>query len=399
MPKAKRTLAVGDVIQLMESHAPSGTAESWDNVGLLAGDPDWKTRGAVVTVDLTAEAIEKAEQADVRLIINHHPCIFPKSRGLARVVGGEGSGKAGLVFDAIRKGIAVAAYHTNFDRCALEVPELIARGLGLTPRGRLFDPAHSRGTLVKLAVFVPQSHVEEVRSALGRAGAGHIGDYDSCSFESEGTGRFRGSQLSRPFLGKPGQLESVREVRLETILPRGLEKTVLRAAREVHPYEEMAYDLYPVEQAPGPLGLAKGVGYGFWGDYERPKPFSEVVKGVKTVFQANGFLLTDPAPRFVQRVAFAAGKGASFVESAADSGCDLLITGEAGYHDAISVSKYRRGRKLKSKSNSVPMAVLELGHRESECFFSKVVGRWISEAGLKALPLEVRTQRIHCIGD
>jgi putative NIF3 family GTP cyclohydrolase 1 type 2 len=188
-------------------------------------------------------------------------------------------------------------------------------------------------------------------------------------------------------------------MRLETILPRGLEKVVLRAMRDAHPYEEVAYDIYPVEQAPAAIGLAKGVGYGFWGDYASPKPFSEVVKGVKTVFQANGFQLTDPAPRFVQRIAFAAGKGASFVESAADSGCDLLITGEAGYHEAIGVSKYRGGRKLKSKSNSVPMAVLELGHRESECFFSTVMGRWISEAGLKAVPMDVRTQRIHYVGD
>ncbi|MDR3608142.1 MAG: Nif3-like dinuclear metal center hexameric protein [Oligoflexia bacterium] len=373
------------MISELERRAPSGTAENWDNVGLLVGDPGWKTSGAVVTVDLTEESLEEAKRRGFRLIINHHPCIFPKSKGLSRVVAGGGS-KSSLVFEAIRSGIAVAAYHTNFDRCALEVIEKISSGLKITPRGRLFD--HARGTLCKLVVFVPESHADAVRAAVTGAGAGHIGDYDSCSFETEGTGHFRGSPRSSPFLGKPGQAESVPEVRIETVLPRGLESSVVRAMREAHPYEEIAYDIYPVDQAPAAIGLARGVGYGFWGDFDRPKPFSEVVKGVKKLFEASGFLLTDPPPKTVRRLAFAAGKGASFVESAAASGCDLLITGEAGYHDALSVSKYRQAR-------AVPMAVMEVGHRESERFFSVVVGDWIKEAGLKAVPLETRTQRIY----
>jgi dinuclear metal center YbgI/SA1388 family protein len=383
-PKLAKSRSVQQIVQLLEAHAPSGTAESWDNVGLLVGNPGWTTPGAVVTVDLTAEALSAAKRLGYRLIINHHPCIFPRSKGLSRVVDAGDGGKSSLVFQAIEQGIAVAAYHTNFDRCALEVVDKIASGLQISPRGRLFDHAPS---LLKLVVFVPASHADPVREALAQAGAGQVGDYDSCSFEQAGVGRFRGSPASRPFLGQPGRLEEVSEVRIETILPRGLESAVVRSMRAAHPYEEVAYDLYPVEQSPAPIGLAKGVGYGFWGELEKPRPFSEVVKGVKKLFQVDGFLLSEPAPQQIKRIAFAAGKGASFVSSAAASGCDLLITGEAGYHDALSVSKYR----------SPSMAIMELGHRESERFFSEVVGSWIAETGLKVLPLEIRTQRIHTI--
>ena len=373
---ARSDRQVSDVIRILESHAPSSTSESWDNAGLLVGDPSWETEEVVVCIDLTKEAIAAARKAGYRLIVNHHPCIFPKSRGLSTIKAGRG--KESLVFEAIRHGIAVAAYHTGFDRCALEVVEKISSGLGVTPKGRLFD--HARGTLSKLVVYVPKTHEEDVRASLAEAGAGHLGNYDSCSFVSEGKGRFRGSEASRPFFGKPGKLEIAAEMRIETIFPRGLERSVVEAMRAAHPYEEIAYDIYPVEQAPSRVGLAKGVGYGFWGEFARPKPFSEVVKDVKTLFQANEFQLTEPAPRSVRRLAFAAGKGSSVVDSAAEAGCDLLITGEVDYHDAL---------------RAAPMAVLELGHRESERFFTSVVGDWISAAGWKSLPLDVRTQRIY----
>jgi dinuclear metal center YbgI/SA1388 family protein len=384
---------ISQIIELLEEHTPSGTAETWDNVGLLVGDPDWKTAGAVVSVDLTAEALSEAKRRGYKLIINHHPCIFPggRGKGLGRIVlDRDGSSKASLIFKAIQEGIAVAAYHTNFDRCALEVIEKISKGLDVTPLGRLFDHPQS---LLKLVVFVPETHAELVRAALAQAGAGHIGNYDSCSFEAAGVGRFRGAAGSKPRIGQPGRLEAVAEVRIETVFPRGLDTLVLQAMRAVHPYEEVAYDLYPLEQTPRSpgLGLARGVGYGFWGEFKKPRPFSAVMKDVKKIFQVNGFLLTDPAPKLIKRLAFAAGKGASVVDSAARSGCDLLITGEAGYHDAISVSKYRGNPKTGR------MAVMELGHRESERFFSVVVSEWISEAGLKALPLETRTQKIHAI--
>lgn len=373
-------MKVGEIIRHLELKAPSQTAEGWDNVGLLAGDPDWKTEGAVLCVDLTSQAIRTARENGYKLIVNHHPCIFPRSGGLGRVVAGE-HGTGSLVFEAIRNGIAVAAYHTNFDRCALEVPEMITRGLGLTPKGRLIDKG--RGSLLKLVVFVPLGHVEQVREAICLAGAGVIGNYDTCTFSTGGEGTFRGSDASQPFLGKPGVLEAAKELRLETILPRGLEKTVLQAMRAAHPYEEVAYDLYPVEQAPGLQGMTRGVGYGFWGDYSKPKAFQDVARDVKRLFKVDGFWISEPVPAKVKRVGFVAGKGASFTDAAAAAGCDLFITGEAGYHVVLEAS--RRG-----------VAVMELGHRESEFFFPRAMKGWLSEIGLKSKELNLPTQRIRC---
>ena len=165
---------------------------------MLVGDPEWETDGVVVSVDLTEQSIETAMKRGHRLIVNHHPCIFPKGKGLSRVVAGQKSGISSLVFEALRQGIAVAAYHTNFDQCSLEVVQAVSKGLGLQPKGRLLDAGE--GSLLKLVVFVPSTHAQAVRDALGQAGAGHIGQYDFCTFSTQGEGTFRGSDQARPFI-------------------------------------------------------------------------------------------------------------------------------------------------------------------------------------------------------
>jgi hypothetical protein len=244
--------------------------------------------------------------------------------------------------------------------------------------GRLVDkPA---GVLTKLSVFVPTAHIERVRAAICDAGAGHVGNYDFCTFGTAGEGTFRGNDETRPFLGEPGRLEKAQEIRLETVFPKGLERRVLKALFEAHPYEEVAFDLFPVKQPPAKAGLVSGLGYGFWGDFPKARPFPEVVKDVTRIFQVRSFLLTDPAPKKVKRIAFVAGKGASFTEVAAANGCDLFITGEAGYHTALDGS--RKG-----------VAVMELGHRESELFFLRTMEKWLRSTGLKTVSLNVPTQK------
>ncbi|MBC7693532.1 MAG: Nif3-like dinuclear metal center hexameric protein [Methylotenera sp.] len=368
--------SVRHIMSLLEQKAPSATAEKWDNVGLLVGDPDWKTTGAVISIDLTAESITEAKRLGYRLIINHHPCIFPKGKGLSAVTSQSLSSR--LVFEALQNGIAVISCHTNFDVCALEVVQTVSEGLGVKALGRLIDDP--TGLLVKLVVFVPATHKEVVRDALMNAGAGHIGNYDSCSFTSSGEGTFRGDESTTPFLGKPGELEKVQEVRLETIFPKGLRKPIIQALEAAHPYDEVAYDLYSIDRAPGGKGLVSGLGYGFWGDLSEPKSFSEVSRSVRTLFQRDAFLITDPVPAQIRRIGFVAGKGASFVNAASAAGCDLFITGEAGYHTALEGS--RRG-----------MAVLELGHRESERFFLSTIKQWLMSAGYSTLELNVSTQK------
>lgn len=369
--KLKAEKSVSEVIQFLENLAPSGTAESWDNVGLLVGDSSEKTKGAIVSIDLTPEAIEMAVQKGFRLIVNHHPCIFPKNKGLARLTSGN------LAFEAARKGISVAAFHTNFDQCALEVVQAVSEGLHVQPKGRLFD--RKSDLFLKLTTFIPAAHFEAVRLALSEAGAGHIGNYDSCSFSVSGEGFFRGNDATQPFIGKPGVLEKTKEVRLETILPKGIKDSVIAALLTCHPYEEVAYDLVPVEQGAQGEGLHAGHGYGFWGEFPQPKPFSDVIKDVKSLFNIHGFWITRPVPSSVKRIGFVAGKGASFLDSAAAAKCDLFITGEAGYHNALGGLK--RG-----------MAVMEVGHCESERFFVETVRNWLSKFGLESEGVDHPTQ-------
>ena len=373
MMKKKKLKSVKEILQALDQRAPQECAEDWDNVGLLAGDPNWETQGAVVCVDLTEEAIRLAVQKGYRLIVNHHPCIFPRSRGLSRIL------PQHLVFSALQQGIAVAAYHTNFDQCALEVVDLIAHGLGLQVKGRLMD--RSVGAVKKLVVYVPSSYLQVVRDAVLAAGAGHIGNYDSCSFHSEGEGSFRGGEGSDPFIGRPGALERVKESRLEVVFPKGLQTQVLHALSRAHPYEEIAFDLYPVEQKIAHSGVVRGLGYGFWGEFKNPKLFSDVVKGVRNLFGIQGFLMTHPAPKKVSRIGFVAGKGSSFLDAAAAVQCDLFITGEAGYHSSLMGA--RKG-----------VSVMELGHRESERFFLQVMKKWLSQEGLKVVEVHTPTQQI-----
>lgn len=375
--------SIQEVLGRLNARAPLDTAEDWDNVGLLVGDASRKTSRAVVSIDLTRAALDAAVAQGAGLIVTHHPCIFPKSRGLSRVTAG-GNGMGGLVFEAAAKGIAVYATHTNFDQCALEVPRRLAEALGVKPLGRLIEKG-GRGSLMKLAVFVPETHAEPVRQALADAGAGRIGRYDHCSFSTAGEGTFRGGEGTDPFLGKPGVLERAKEVRLETILPRGLEGVVLKALKKAHPYEEVAYDLYPVEQGPSPVGLNSGIGYGFYGDLVEPKTFPVVAQHVKRLFEVEGFLVSEPLPKQVRRIGFVAGKGASFVGAAAAVGCDLFITGEAGYHTALEGSR-------------AGVCVLELGHRESELFFLKTAAEWLVEEGLQVETVNVPTQRLRFFG-
>lgn len=345
-------IKVSEILSLLNRKAPSSTAESWDNVGLLLGDPDTATPGAVISDDLTLESIEKARSAGYRLIVNHHPCIF--GRGLKRVT--PGGGMRSIAFEALRAGISVVACHTNFDRCALEVPRRVAEGLGFEACGRLYEgsgPACSdeEAHWSRLEMEVPAESVPVLRKGLSE-----IVDE-----------------------------ERIRETRggLMVEIPAGLEKSIIQKGYRCHPAgREARLDLRPSWAPPPAGGLTRGIGYGVWGDLPQPKSFADVAQRVKRLFNIDGYWLTEPAPREIRRIAFAAGKGASFIGHASAVGCDLFVTGEAGYHAALEGA--RQGT-----------AVMELGHRESELFFLRVMEEWLEASGLKTEVLATPTQMIH----
>lgn len=382
MSKSRRPsaapLTIGDIADRIEKITPEAGAEKWDNVGLLVGDAKTKVSGVVVSIDLTREALDEAAARGFNLILNHHPCIFPKQKGLSRFTR---SGSSRLVYEAAKKGIAVISTHTNFDRFALEAPLAAAEALGVNPIGRLHDEEEG-ATFLKLVVFVPESHAEKVREAICAAGAGRIGDYDSCTFSVKGEGTFRGGVRAKPFLGRPGALERAKEARLETIFPRALKKSVLRSLREAHPYEEIAYDLYRVEQSASASGFVPGLGYGFYGDLPKAIPFGEFSKRVRKSFRISGFWATEPAPKSVRRIGFVAGKGASFTRAAQQVGCDVFLTGEAGYH-------------VVREAAQSGLAIVEIGHTESELFYLETVTNWCKKWKLPVKMIRTLQQKVH----
>lgn len=377
-------MQVREIMKFLDEKAPAESAEDWDNVGLLVGDPSIETRSVVVSVDLSRECLEAAVKSGARLIINHHPCIFPGTHGLTRLQPGREDALSTLMFECIKRGIAIFATHTNFDQCALEVPQMIAAGLGVDIDGRLISRARGAddSTFLKLVTFIPRTHFDAVREAVFGAGAGGVGHYDRCGFSCEGEGSFRGKEGTQPFLGKPGKFEQTTELRFEVILPRGLKARVLKALLKAHPYEEVAYDFYPIiQQAPSMRSGGFGLGYGFYGKFKEPISFQELTARVKRTFKIDGYLSTKPLPPHFKRVAFAAGKGAGFLPAARAAGCDLFITGEAGYH--VALDGLRSG-----------VTVVELGHRESEYYFAEVVGEWLRSMSLEPILLQETHQSI-----
>lgn len=361
-----------DLLAKIEERAPRSAAESWDNVGLLVGDDSADIHRVLVSIDLTRETLEKAKSLGAQLIINHHPCIFPKQRGLARVTA------PSLVFDAARSGIHIVGLHTNFDRCALEVVDAIAQGLGVEPRGRLHDPGEE-SDLLQLTVFVPQSHLEAVRLALCGAGAGEVGKYDQCSFAAPGEGTYRAGAGAQPFLGAVGVLERAQEARLEVVVPRVLRSQVTRALVQSHPYEEVAHTWVEIQNSVPTHGLVRGLGYGFWGEYKQPIAWEEWCSRVGHTFDCSSAWGATQHPKQVKRVAFSPGKGTDFLSAVMSLKCDAFVTGEVGYHAVLGASARGTG-------------VIELGHTQSEKFFGLTVLAWLKEWGLQASQLTTHGQ-------
>jgi dinuclear metal center YbgI/SA1388 family protein len=376
------TSRIRDLIHAIERRIPPKASESWDNVGLMTGDSSQKLRGVVVGVDLTEALLDAAIRTRVNLIIIHHPPLFPKGRGVARLILGRGSELPTLLLRAFQKNICVYVAHTNFDRGALDGMMKLADDLGGTAFARVWEePEDGKTLLKKLVTYVPVDHFEAVRDSLYMVGCGHIGNYDCCGFSVAGIGNFRGLQGASPFLGKVGEMEEAEEIRLETVLVAGMEEVVISTLKEAHPYEEVAYDLYPVEQEPVMKGMVWGMGYGFVADLKKPVSYDAFVKTVKRTFKVNHFLTNQFTPKKVSRIAFTPGKGASFVGAVKKYKADVYITGEVGYH--ASLDALRGG-----------LSIMELGHRESEHYFLKTFESWMKDWGVKASILDERTQRI-----
>ncbi len=336
----KKQPLLSDIVRLFESHAPAALQENYDNSGLQTGDPSQVIHSALVTIDVTEEVLEEALQKEANLIVSHHPLIFG---GIKKITGGTAVER--ILIKAIRHRMAILSVHTNLDNVISGVNAKLAEKLGLK-ECRILQPV--QGKLHKLVTFVPSRHLEKVRQAVFDAGAGHIGNYDQCSFNLEGTGTFRGNDQTHPFVGEAGILHSEREIRLETIYPVWLENRITRALLDAHPYEEVAYDIYPLENR---LGTA---GAGMTGNLPcavEESAFLEILKGT---FGVPAIRHSPLLNRPVSRVALCGGAGSFLMKEAIAAGADFFISGDFKYHQFFEPS----GK----------LVIADIGHYESEQF-------------------------------
>jgi len=311
------------LLELLEMIAPTALAEPWDNVGLLAGDPAQVVRKVMLTIDYTREVAEEAAAGGSDVVISYHPPIFD---ALKRITAGS------LIYDAIRRGVAIYSPHTALDIAEGGTNDMLADAIGLAERRPLRMMA-ATASQCKLVVFVPPDAADKLATALFAAGAGRIGNYSCCSFRSPGTGTFFGQTRSNPAVGRAGQLERVDELRLETVVSKDRIEAVVRALRSVHPYEEPAFDL--VELAAPPAGR----GQGRIGVLPAPIERAEVFARIKRELGVRHLLISGPATGPIARAAACAGSCGDLINDALGGGAELYLTGEVRHHDALRAAQ------------------------------------------------------------
>ena len=315
-------VTLGRVVDWLEDRYPPHTAESWDAVGLVCGRRDAPLRTVLVTVDVTDAAIAESRRVGAELIVAHHPLLL---RGIHTL--DEATPKGRRLTALIKAGIGLYCAHTNADTGPHGTVAALASALGLIDA----VPLQATNPLQrdKIITFVPDDHVEIVLAAMAAAGGGAIGAYDSCSFRSSGTGRFRPLAGADPFVGTVGEVTDVAEQRLEMITERARRGAVLAALKAAHPYETPAYDV--IELAPEP----SGDGFGRVGAVAPTtlRGFAEQVAAALPA-HASGVRVAGDPDRPVRRVAVLAGAGDSFLDAARHSGADVYVTSDLRHHPA-----------------------------------------------------------------
>ncbi len=329
-----------DIVGLLNRLCPPDLAEDWDNVGLQVGDPAAVITKVLVCLDAEEIAVQEALRLGAQLIISHHPLIF---RPLKRLTPADMTGR--VLFQAIRANISIVSAHTNLDRAADGLNDWLAQRLGVTDCIPLEQP--ESGYFLKLVVYVPPSHEPAVREAAFSAGAGQIGRYDHCSFNSRGIGTFRGDLDSQPFIGTPGELEMTEEVRFETIVPVSSAKKVLLRVLKAHPYEEVAYDLIPLENQRPDIGLGRV------GQLEQTVTLQQFAEQVKMKLHLPALKLVGDLQQQIRRVAVCGGTGMSLFSAAVRHGADCLVTADIKFHEA-------------QRARAEGVALIDAGHFATE---------------------------------
>jgi dinuclear metal center YbgI/SA1388 family protein len=356
-------MQISDIIKMFDEWAPKWVAWEKDNVGLQVGDQERSVKKVLVTLDVTKQIIREAITQKTELIISHHPLLF---RPPATITRHEPVGE--LVLLLAENKIALFSAHTNLDYTTDGVSFTLAKTLGvenitfLTPLKK---------SLAKIVVFIPDGYVEQVMQSMSSAGAGVIGEYTSCSFGTKGKGSFRGSPSSSPVLGKRGELESVEETRLEMISPRADVAHVIAAMKSSHPYEEVAYDIYYIEN-PNP-----NFGMGAIGNLPKSQSLGVFLKTIKQKLGTSALRFSGKTTEKIQRVAVCGGGGSGLLQDSIAAEADVFVTSDIRYHTFHAAED--------------KIALVDAGHFETEHTIVKpIADRLRAAARIAQEPLTVR---------
>lgn len=344
-------MKVKEILLAIERLAPLALQESFDNSGVQVGNINQEAKAALLCIDVTEAVIDEAIALGCNLIISHHPLAFRSFKSLTGCNYVER-----CMIQACKHDIVIYAAHTNLDNALNGINSYLARLLQLQ-HIRILD--QQKDKLIKLVTFVPHSHAEMVRNALFNAGAGSIGNYDSCSYNINGEGTFRAGENTNPYCGEKGKLHTESEVRIETVLPAYKQFEVMQALLAVHPYEEPAYDFYSLQN------MWAQAGSGVVGTLPEEMEEDDFLYLLKDTFNLSVISHSPLRHKPVRDIAICSGSGAFLIPKAIKYGADVLITGEAKYNDYYDVED--------------KILLATIGHYESEVFTKNVFFDLLSE--------------------
>jgi dinuclear metal center YbgI/SA1388 family protein len=362
-------MKIKEIIQFLESIAPLSLQESYDNAGLIIGSVETECSGMITSLDVTEQVVQEAVKRNCNLIVAHHPVIF---RGIKKLNGKNYVERT--VISAIKNEIAIYAIHTNLDNIIEGVNKKIADKIGLQNCKTLLP---KEGTLQKLVTFSPVKNVEEVRTALFKAGAGAIGKYNECSFNMEGSGTFKAGEASNPFVGETGKRHIENEVRIEVIFPSFLQNKIVKSLKESHPYEEVAYYIHALEN------VQENVGSGLVGELVKPVSEKELLQILKNGFNLSVIKHTHFLKKPVTKIAVCGGAGVFLLPNAIAAGAQIYITSDIKYHEFFEAD------------NRIFLA--DIGHYESEQFTIELLTEFLHGkfSNFAVLKTEINTNPVN----
>jgi len=344
-------MRIREITSYLESLAPLSSQESYDNSGLIVGDPNVEVRNVLISLDCIEKTVDEAIQKKCELIIAHHPIVF---KGLKKLNGKNYVERT--VLKAIKHDIAIYAIHTNLDNYRFGVNDEIGKRLGLENL-RVLLP--KKEVLSKLICYIPQNHVASVSEAMFNAGAGRIGDYDECGFQASGTGTFRPNDAAKPFIGATDERSEVREVKFESVCSNHVLGKVVNAMLKAHPYEEVAYEVFAMQNE----NLYEGSG--MVGELPAEMKTDKFLNHLKTSFNCGVVRHTAIVSDTIKKVAFCGGSGSFLLGAAKRSGADIFITGDFKYHEFFDAEN--------------DIIIADIGHFESEQFTSNRIAAILTE--------------------